>query len=193
MAFSLALILQIFALLNPLSSFPVLIAAYKKKMDVRRIAFSASVVAYLLAVAIIFFGPLLFSIYGISVNSFRIAGGVALFLLGLDTIRPKLSVHDVGEMDSLISLIATPLLTGPATISFLTIQAIEIGQLDLLLTASAAFVLVGVIFVLFSLSIPKLNPKVVEISSKVFGLFLMAMAVEMMGKGAAAMLWVKPV
>ena len=33
-----ALVMQMFALLNPLSSFPVLMAAYKKKLDVRGIA-----------------------------------------------------------------------------------------------------------------------------------------------------------
>lgn len=185
---SFALLLQIFALLNPLSSFPVLMAAYKQKLDVRKIAISASLVAFLIAVLIIFTGPALFGIYGIHTDSFRLAGGVVLFLLGIDTIRPKKPLEEVGEVDSMVSIIATPLLTGPATISFLTLKAIELGQLELLLTSSAAFALVGLVFFLFSLMVPRVNARAVEISSKVLGLFLVAMAIEMMAKGATGLL-----
>ncbi len=193
MAFNLALILQIFVLLNPLSSFPVLLEAYKKKMDVRAIAIAASVVAYAIALSVIFFGPFLFSLYGISIDSFRVAGGVVLFLLGIDTIRPKNEAPDLGEVDSLISIIATPLLTGPATISFLTLAAYDSGALALLPDVTLAFLAVGLVFYIFSLMVKKLNPKVVEITAKVLGLFLTAMAIQMISTGVQALLATKAV
>jgi multiple antibiotic resistance protein len=183
-----ALIMQIFVLLNPLSSFPVLMAAYKKKHDVKQIAMRASIVAYLVALFILFFGPQFFSLYGVSIDAFRIAGGVVLFLLGIDTVRPKPARDDINEVDSLIAIIATPLLTGPAVISFLTIKAIEEGAVPLVGDVTLAFGIVGAVFFLFSLALPRVNEKVVEIISKIMGLFLTAIAIEMMAKGISGLL-----
>ncbi len=185
--FDLAIIMQIFVLLNPLSSFPVLMSAHKKKLDVSSIAIRASVAAYVVAVCIILFGPQFFSLYGISIDSFRIAGGVILFLLGVETVRPKPVKEEVNEVDSLVAIIATPLLTGPAVMSFLTIRTIEMGVLPVLVQATGAFFIAGLVFYLFSLFLPKLNPKVIEIASKVMGLFLTAIAIEMIAKGATAL------
>ncbi|MCX6769921.1 MAG: MarC family protein [Candidatus Micrarchaeota archaeon] len=187
-----AFILQSFVLLNPLSSFPVLMAAYKKKLNVRQIAIRASIVAFLIALLILFFGPQLFGLYGISTDAFRIAGGAVLFLLGLDTVRPKPKREDVDEVDSLVAIIATPLLTGPAVISFLTIKAIEQGAPSLVVDVSVAFGIVGIVFFLFSLALPRVNEKVIEILSKVMGLFLMAIAIEMLAKGTRALLLSSP-
>ena len=186
-----AFIMQMFALLNPLSSFPVLMAAYKKKLDVRGIAIKASLVAYLVAMFCLFLGPQFFSLYGVSIDAFRLAGGVILFLLGIETVRPKPVHEEIGEVDSLIAIIATPLLTGPAVISFLTIKAMEAGAVPLVPDVTISFLIVGVIFYIFSVMLPRINEKAVEILSKIMGLFLTAIAVEMMAKGMSALLFAK--
>jgi len=191
--FNVAFIMQMFALLNPLSSFPVLMAAYKKKLDVRGIAIKASVVAYLVAMFCLFLGPQFFELYGVSIDAFRLAGGVILFLLGIETVRPKPVHEEVGEMDSLIAIIATPLLTGPAVISFLTIKAMETGAVPLVPDVTISFLIVGIIFYIFSVMLPRINEKAVEILSKIMGLFLTAIAVEMMAKGMSALLFAKTV
>jgi multiple antibiotic resistance protein len=191
--FSVAFIMQMFALLNPLSSFPVLMSAYKKKLDVRGIAIKASVVAYLVAMFCLFLGPQFFNLYGVSIDAFRLAGGVILFLLGIETVRPKPVREDIGEVDSLIAIIATPLLTGPAVISFLTIKAMETGAMPLVPDVTISFLIVGAIFYIFSVMLPRINEKAVEILSKIMGLFLTAIAVEMMAKGMSALLFAKMV
>jgi len=188
-----AFIMQMFALLNPLSSFPVLMATYKKKLDVRGIAIKASIVAYLVAMFCLFLGPQFFSLYGVSIDAFRLAGGVILFLLGIETVRPKPVREDIGEVDSLIAIIATPLLTGPAVISFLTIKAMEAGAVPLVPDVTISFLIVGAIFYIFSVMLPRVNEKAVEIVSKIMGLFLTAIAVEMMAKGMSALLFAKTV
>ena len=188
-----ALVMQMFALLNPLSSFPVLMAAYKKKLDVRGIAVKASLVAYLVAMFCLFLGPQFFSLYGVSIDAFRVAGGVILFLLGIETVRPKPVHEELGEVDSLIAIIATPLLTGPAVISFLTIKAMETGAVSLVPDVTISFLVVGAIFYIFSVMLPRINEKAVEILSKIMGLFLTAIAVEMIAKGMSALLFAKTV
>jgi multiple antibiotic resistance protein len=181
--FDLALIIQMFVLVNPLSSVPVLMAAYKSKMNVKKIAVSAVGIAFVIAMIIAIVGPLLFNFFGITVDSFRIAGGIVLLLLGLDTIRSEDGKQKFTHMDSLISILATPLLTGPATISFITIKAYELGQIPLMSNLIWAFVLIGAVFVMFAFALPKINEKLVSISSKVLGLFLTAVAIEMIAKG----------
>ena len=186
---SYALIVQLFVLLNPLSSITVLMAAYKQKMNVKRIALFSVATAFLIAVLITFVGPYLFSLFGVTVDSFRIAGGIVLLLLGLSTIRPheseKISIEGV---NSLISIIATPLLTGPATISFITITVFEIGPIAMFFNIILAFILVGIVFVMFAHLIPRINIHLVDISSRILGLFLTAVAIEMIAKGAIALI-----
>lgn len=186
------LILQILILVNPVSSFSVLMAAYKKKMDTRKIAIDSVIVAFIIAVVMIFTGPLIFRAFGITLDSFKVAGGIVLFLLGIETIRPKeVKGNGISEVDGIISLLATPVLTGPATISFLTIKSYEIGQMELLLNVSGAFVIILAICVVFSMVINRINRTVVDIGSRIMGLFLTAVAIEMIAKGISVLLFVK--
>lgn len=186
----LSLALQIFALLNPLASFPIIMAAYRKKMNVRNIATSAVIVAFVVALVIVFIGPALFNMFSITLDSFRVAGGIVLLLLGINMVRP--ASHDdkkeITSMDSTISIIATPMLTGPATISFLTIKAYEIGQWPVLSSLLLAFILVGLVFLLFAFAISKINTKIIDITSRVLGLFLIAVSIEMLATGINALL-----
>ncbi len=184
MPFNLSFAIQIFVLLNPLASFPFLIAAYQKKMNLKLIALKAVITAFIIAVVMTLIGPFLFDIFGITLDSFRIAGGIVLFLLALHMVRPnekeKSEFHGI---DSLITIIATPMLTGPGTISFITVKTLELGRIAVLTNLIGAFVLVGIIFFIFSLLVSKVNPKLVNILSRIMGLFLMAVSVEMIVKG----------
>ena len=182
--FDYALVIQLFILINPLSSFPVLLAAYKNKLNVRKIAISAVIVAFVVAIVIALVGPYLFSLFKISIDSFRIAGGVVLFLLGLNNIQgKKKNLQDVKTSDALVSIIATPLLTGPSTIAFITLKSFEIGKVSMVSNIFLAFIIVAIVFTIFSFSIKKINPKVIDITSRVLGLFLTAVAIEMISKG----------
>lgn len=181
---SVALIVQLFVLINPFSSFPVLFSAYQNKMNVKKIAVTASLIALVIAIIICLVGSHLFGFFGITIDSFRIAGGICLLLLGLDTIRNKEEKKSFGKVDSFISILATPLLTGPATISFIIIKSLEVGKTILLTNIVITFILVGIVFVLFSYSVKKINLRVIEISAKILGLFLTAMAIELIFRGA---------
>ena len=55
--FDISLIIQIFVLLNPLSSFPFLIQAYEHKLNVRLIAIKSTLTASALAVIMAMVGP----------------------------------------------------------------------------------------------------------------------------------------
>ncbi|MBI2130199.1 MarC family protein [Candidatus Woesearchaeota archaeon] len=185
---SISLVMQLFALLNPLSSFPILIAAYEKRMNVKRIAVNAVITAFVIAIFITLTGPILFNLFSITLDSFRIAGGVILLLLGLHTVRPSDVKHsELSGIGSTISIIATPMLTGPATISFITIKTYEIGYTPVLVNLLFAFLLVGIVFVVFAHAVARINRKIIDIVSRVLGLFLTAVGIEMIARGISGL------
>lgn len=183
------LIMQLCVLVNPLSTLPFVISAYNNGVNVRKMAYVAVFTAFAIAVTIAVAGKTLFGIFGITLDSFRMAGGLVLLLLGLDTIRSRReSYKETKGIDSMIAILATPLLTGPATISFITIKSYEIGTLPLIVNITVTFLFVGLAFIIIANGIPKINVRLVEIISKVLGLFLAAMAIEMISKGLSDMI-----
>jgi multiple antibiotic resistance protein len=182
--FDISLIIQIFVLLNPLASFPFLISAFHHKMNLKIIALKAVLTAFIIAVVMALIGPFLFNLFGITLNSFRIAGGFVLIILGYHMVRPAdEEKKEITNVDALTTIIATPMLTGPGTISFITIKTIEIGRTVVLTNLVGAFILVGIVFFVFSLLVSKIHEKLVNILSRIMGLFLMAVAIEMIAKG----------
>jgi multiple antibiotic resistance protein len=179
-----ALVIQIFVLLNPLASFPFLIQAYQEKLNLKMLALKAVLTAFAIAVVIALIGPFLFNIFGITLDSFRIAGGIVLIILGYHMIQPKEEQKKkIETIDHLTTIIATPMLTGPATISFVTIKTMEIGRTEVLTNLVGSFILVGAVFFVFTMLVSKVSPKLVNILSRILGLFLMALAIEMISKG----------
>jgi len=181
---SFSLIFQIFVLLTPLSSVPVMLDAYGQRMNVKKIVINAIILAYIIAIAIALVGPSLFNLFGITLDSFRIAGGIILLLLGIDKTRSKKKEKGgIKKIDAIVSIMATPLLTGPATMSFITIKTYELGLLSLFLNITGAFILLSIVFAIFLLMLPRINEKIVSILAKILGLFLIAVAIEMIAKG----------
>lgn len=179
-----ALVFQLFVLLNPLTAAPLLIMLHKRGVKVRPVAFSATVTAFLVALAIAVGGKYLFEIFQITTHSFRIAGGIVVLLLGLETIRG----HDDdkppdGGLDNFVAILATPILTGPATMSFVTLKAYEMEIWLLVIHLILAFVGVAGVMYILCMSLDRINTRLIGIISRVLGLFLTAMGVEMMAAG----------
>jgi len=177
------LILKIFFLLSPLSSIPLLFLAYQQKMDVRKVAVHSAILALLISFGFVIFGPLLFRVFGISLDSFRVAGGVLVFLMGLSIARDTEHNYSKMKADNLINMIATPLLAGPAILSFLIIKTAELGSIPVVANLLGAFLLVASLFLLLAYMIKHVNLSYVMFVNRLFGLFLGAMGIEMMAAG----------
>jgi multiple antibiotic resistance protein len=184
-----ALVAQLFVLINPFSSLTVLLAAHGQGLPVRRLAAGAVMTAFLVAVSLALVGPFLLRVFGISLDSFRIAGGIVLLLLGVETVRRREDRQvPVSNIDGLMSILATPTMTGPATITYVTLKTHEIGLGPLLVNLTVAFSAVALVVGVFVLLIPRIHTRVVNIISRVLGLFLTAVAIEMMAKGLTGIL-----
>jgi multiple antibiotic resistance protein len=177
--------IQIFFLLNPLASIPLLALAYQRGLNVRIIAIRAVILAFLIAFVFIFVGRFLFEIFDISLDSFRTAGGLIIVLLGIEMVLMREErTRDISSAKALISIMATPMLTGPATLSFLTVKYIESGWLDTLLSLLLAFIGVALVLLSFVWFLPKIKVEYIEFVSRLFGLFITAFGIEMLFLGA---------
>ena len=107
-----------------------------------------------------------------------------MLLLGLDTIRGHEDDEvPAGGTDNIISLLATPILTGPATMSYVTLATIEMGTVTVIANLIVAFLGVATVMILLATMIEYIHPRIIGIISRILGLFLTAMAVEMMAGG----------
>ncbi|MGE3850525.1 MAG: MarC family protein [Planctomycetota bacterium] len=186
--------MQLFAIADPFASVPFLIAARKANLDLRKVCLMAVLSAYIVAVVCALVGPLLFSVFGVSIDSFRVAGGLVLLLMAVQIARDSDSTRALEPTgaDALIAILATPMLTGPAMISFITLKVRADGAGPVLLNVTAAFVLVGLVIVALAASLRWINVRVMSILSRVLGLFLAAIGVELIAAGVRGLLSAPP-
>jgi multiple antibiotic resistance protein len=147
-----ALLVLFFVIIDPLASFAVFFVNtknYKKKEKIK-IAIMAVAIAAVLSFLVLLFGENLLQIFSTDINSFKIAGGIILLILGINMSLGRSIVevekNNADSIHAIASVIATPLLTGPATITAIIISAADYGKV---LTGIA----IGIILLLTGISL----------------------------------------
>ena len=185
-----------FTLINPLGVMPVFMtmtsSLSKKERNI--IARKAVVIAFFTLLAFAFSGHILFNFFGISVDSFRIVGGIIFFVVGYDMLQARLGKTKIDESDIKtyvddisITPLAIPMICGPGAITN-AIVLMEDSNTVLL-----KIILVGTIFAimlttyLILLSSTKIIDFLGETGNKVMmrlmGLIVMVIAVEFFFSG----------
>lgn len=212
--FAVNFFVALFALIDPIGNVPLFAAATTgdRPKDRRTVAFYIALFVLGFLTFFYFSGLSLLEFFGISLPAFRIAGGVILFLLGLDMARDDFTAkfadaaesveaqaaqaiggraHARRRFERMIVPFAMPLLIGPGAISTVVIYASEAKAYGL----SGAAVGVGVISAV-ALSvllafwatpvITRLLGRIgMTIVVRVLGLILCAMAVQFILVGIA--------
>jgi multiple antibiotic resistance protein len=193
----------LFALIDPIGNVPIFAAATVGATPAQRRLVAAYISAFAVAFLLIFYfaGISVLQFFGISLSAFRIAGGILLFLLGLDMSRSDFlnsfadadasagEIKDIRayarkRFERLVVPFAMPLLIGPGAISTVIIQASEAAKFGPAGWAmgAGAIVVVGFATLLsFMLTGPitKLLGRIgMAIVVRVLGLILCAMAVQ---------------
>jgi multiple antibiotic resistance protein len=192
----------LFALIDPIGNVPLFAAATADATPAQRRTIGLYITLFSVAFLAFFHltGLALLQFFGISMPAFRIAGGVLLFLLGLDMTRSDfLTVFADAEavkapkdqrdyarrrFEKLLVPFAMPLLIGPGAISTVIIQSGEAQALGWMghIVGLLAIVAVGVTMLasfLASTLISRALGKVgMAIVVRVLGLVLCAMAVQ---------------
>ena len=115
-----------FTLANPLGTMPVFLSMTKDLDNEQRsqILRRATIISLLILVAFTVCGQILFSLFGISTNGFRIAAGFIIMKIGFDMLQAKYSHVKLKDEevkiyanDISITPLAIPMLCGPGAIA----------------------------------------------------------------------------
>ena len=148
----LGLVGQLYAIMNPIGKLAIIgPLAVEQPAYVRNITATVVVVVYVLASIFALAGGFILSAFGVSIDSFRIAGGVVLLAISIITLVSGSYVGkiEITEEQAVVPL-ATPLIVGPGTITALIVISSVYGPFVAFLaaflasTAVAATLLIGI-------------------------------------------------
>jgi len=129
LAFNLAkAIIALFIIVDPLGNIPVFMSLTDKMTgkEKRKIFNTATLTGVVLLLVFAFTGQEIFNIFGISIFSFEVAGGILLLIISIKILISG-SLHEIVESPESIGAvpIAIPLLVGPGAITttILNLQA----------------------------------------------------------------------
>ena len=181
-----------FAIMNPISNLPAymaLVADDSQKIS-RKIAFKSLLIAFIIVTVFVFSGDLIFKVFGITIDSFRVAGGILVAVIGYHMINGNHSPSYKGmeqqasnsdPMSVAISPLAMPLFAGPGTIT--TALNLANGGIKNQLITVVAFALLCAITYLLLRSAKQiagfLGENLMIIITKMMGLLLFSIGVQM--------------
>lgn len=185
-----------FTLINPIGTMPVFMTMTKdlSDKDRTRTARKASIVALLTIIGFAFSGQLMFKFFGISVNSFRIVGGIIFFMMGMDMLQARLGKVKINESevktyvnDISITPLAIPMICGPGAItnSIVLMEDANTFTLKVILFSSIFLVMILTYLILFSSSkiLKFMGETGKNVMMRLMGLIVMVIAVEFFFSG----------
>ncbi len=202
-SFFVAALSTIFVIVEPLGVVPAFAAmtAGRPAAEVRRIALRASVVGAVVLFLFAIGGRMLLGLLGISIDAFRMAGGLLLLLTALDMLRAKQAscrcskeeLDDAKAKDDIAVVpLAIPLLSGPgamAAVMMLMSRATGPSQVCAVLIAVAiTFVVSFVVLRSASAISGAVGPSVMAAVQRVLGLVLGAMSIQFIVEGGVSLL-----
>lgn len=196
-AYGILVFTSFFSLINPIGSMPVFLGMTSTLTPGQRkkTARKAIVVAFFTLLLFAFSGQLMFQFFGISVNSFRVVGGIIFFLMGQDMLNARLTTikfSDETEVNSYVSDIsitplAIPMIAGPGAITNAIVLWDDAGTLQfklvLLLVLVIIMLLTYFIFASASTISNWLGETGNRVLMKLMGLIVMVIAVEFFFSG----------
>jgi multiple antibiotic resistance protein len=122
--------IPLFVAIDPLGLVPIFLAV-TDGMDARRrrrTSFEAVASASVICIGFMFLGDAIFRFLGISVNDFRIAGGVILLVLAvLDIVLAGKPAMSPDEMVGVVPL-GMPMIAGPASLTSVLVLSAQFGK-----------------------------------------------------------------
>lgn len=191
----------LFAIMNPFVALPMFLSltdGYKPALQ-RKTGLRTALYSAILAAIILVAGSAVLTFFSINVDDFRIAGGIVLLMIGLGMLNGTGSSahagtaseqeHQATQADIAFYPMAFPMIVGPGTITTLILLTGS-GNLSAYLSAAAALALVvatlGVVLFFASSIGHHLSQKLRVVMTRLMGMILAAIAVQMMVAGMLA-------
>ncbi len=171
--------LILFSVIDIIGSLPVIINMKKEGVIIKPSLATGS--AGIIMLAFLFFGATILSLFGIEVSSFALAGSLVIFFIGLEMTLGIRFFRDEqeGNQSGSIVPIAFPLLAGAGTLTTILSLKAEFDTLSI-----AIGIIVNLLFIFIILRSTdwlskKMSPEFSSTMRKVFGILLIAIAIQM--------------
>ena len=192
----------LFVLIDPPGCAPVFATLTKgtSRKHQKEMAYRSVFVAAIILIGFVFAGEWLFSKLGISLDALRIAGGIMLFIIGLNMVFEKrqerredraeeaLEEADTPEDISVFPM-GIPMIAGPGTMASLLILTSEAGGWSGMITILSALIVVLIITLLSFLAAPALmrlmGEQFTNVLTRVLGVLLATLAAQFILDGLA--------
>jgi multiple antibiotic resistance protein len=195
MRFFVAESLKFFFLITPFFALSMFLALLPDACEDerRRTANRTVVAAWIISVAMLLFGQVIFKVLGIGVDAFRIGAGALLFLSAVSLMNPKVSTagHDPGTDVAVVPL-AMPVVIGPATCGPLLVKGAEVscwtGRLTIIAAMTLSLFALWIILRVGATIERHLGKKGISILMRLTGLVLSALSAQMVMTGVKSFL-----
>jgi len=156
----------------------------------KKLAIKVTISVIIISFILLFFGQYIFSIFGITLDAFRIGAGALLFLTAIDLVRGK--VHESNIDDKEISQLAVvplsiPMIIGPGTTGILLVMGATFDDTSTFITGTLALLCAVLVigFMLYSSSFIEefVSKQSLLVVSKITGLILAALSAQIVFTG----------
>ncbi|MDD2626423.1 MAG: MarC family protein [Candidatus Methanomethylophilus sp.] len=181
----LTLAASLFFILDPFASLPVFLSVTKglPPKTVIKYANEAVLVAGILLFVFILTGPTLMDIFGVTMASFRVAGGILLLLMAVEIVFDFKINKSNNEDSAPWVIVATPILTGPGVITQSILLSNTYGIVPVILASAIALLITWVLLRLSNVIVKAVGTQAIGIFSRIIGLLIAAMGVEYIFEG----------
>src|SRR5579884_2955976 len=178
---------------DPLGNAPVFLSVTRRMTPAarQRAAVQAVVAAGALIVGFALFGELVLRFLHVSIGSLSIAGGLLLLLVALEMLRgTDFPTGEADDDDVALVPLATPLVAGPGAIATAIVlwrnHPHFAGHVAVVLAIVCAVACVGLTLLVAERLTRALRPSILSFLTRVFGLLLSAIAVQLVVNGVRA-------
>ena len=142
------------------------------------------------SLVLLFFGKHIFSIFGITLDAFRIGAGSLLFLTAVELVKGSKDSAKVGDKDILqlaVVPLAIPVTIGPGTIGILLVMGATFEDTSSMIMGSFALIcavlVIGIMLYTSSVFEKMIGKQGLLVISKITGLFLAALSAQIVFTG----------
>ena len=180
--------IPLFVAVDAIGNIPIFLSLVEgsTKTHRRRIVFDAVFTATLVAVIFMFIGTWVFSLLGITIPDFQIAGGALLFVIAVRLLLPgvqRSALTSSHDKDIGVFPLGTPLITGPAVLTTTLMMMNSFGVLATLVSVVLNMFFVWITLVKADTIIKLVGPSGTRAFSKIMYILLAAIAVMMIRHG----------
>jgi len=190
----------LFVIIDPIGLTPIFVALTTDMTRVqrRKIAVRAVLIAFLILCSFAFFGEALLTAVGIGMPAFRISGGLLLFLIAVEMLfekrNPRRSTQaddPEPERDPSVFPLALPLLAGPGAMATIVLLMGEVegdvtGQLMIVGVMGAVLLMALGLFLISGVMERLMGRTGVNVITRILGVLLAALSVQFIIDGLRA-------